>query len=568
MSRDQPFPLHRSTAVLIHLRVRDYAVLDDVSLELGPGLSALSGETGAGKSLLVGALSLLLGERATAEVVRVGADRAVVEGVFDVGARADLAPRLAELGVEPEDGLLILKREVAAEGRNRAWVNGSPATAALVRELGAALVDLHGQHEHQALLRPDEQRRVLDAFAGATAVATEVEERFAERTRLTRELDEAQARRRELEARADYLRFQRDEIGDASLEAGDDVAIDDEARRLEHAGELAAETGALHERLYAGEDALSDQLAAARASLERLARLDPALRETVDVLDGAYQQAVEAGRRLGDYAGGVEHDPERLDEVRRRLDLIFRLKLKYGPQLDDVIETGRRVSAELAELEGAAFDQDRLRERVAEAGRRLAEAAARLTAARGEAAAGLEAQVDALLPELGMAGGTFMVALEPLAEPGAGGAESVELRVSLNQGFEPRSLRRVASGGELSRIMLALKTVLAAVDRIPTLVFDEIDAGVGGAVAVAVATRLRAVAEAHQVLVVTHLPQLASRAHAHLMVEKGATRGVATTGVRALDGEERVREIARMLGGDPESQRSREHARELLGAGS
>lgn len=554
--------------MLTQLRVRDYAVLDDVSLELGPGLSALSGETGAGKSLLVGALSLLLGERAAADVVRTGAERAVVEGGFDVSARPELAPRLAELGIEPEDGLLILKREIAASGRSRAWVNGSPATASLVGELGSALVDLHGQHEHQALLRPEEQRRILDAFAGAAEVAEEVAERFAERARLARELEDADAHRRELEARADFLRFQRDEIAGAKLTEGEDRQLEAEARRLEHAGELAAESGALHEGLYAGEDSVSDRLAAARSGVERLARLDPSLGEVVDVLDGAYQQAVEAARRLGEYAGAVEHDPARQEQVRRRLDQLFRLKRKYGPELDAVLETGRRVAAELDELEGAAFDLERLRERVEDAGRRLGEAAARLTRARRTAAAQLERRVGALLPELGMPGGTFRVALETLAEPGSGGAESVELQVSLNPGFEPRALRRVASGGELSRVMLALKTVLASIDRVPTLVFDEIDAGVGGAVALAVAARLRAVAEEHQVLVVTHLPQLASRAHAHLMVEKAARRGrgLASTSVRALEGEERVSEIARMLSGDPESQRSREHARELLAA--
>ncbi len=551
--------------MLTQLRVRDYAVLDDVSLELGPGLSALSGETGAGKSLLVGALSLLLGERATADMVRAGAARAVVEGVFDVSARADLAARLAELGIEPDDGRLILKREVAAEGRSRAWVNGSPVTAALVGELGSALVDLHGQHEHQALLRTDEQRRILDAFAGASAVAEEVADRFAERARLTRQLDDADARRRDLQARADFLRFQKDEIFDAQPEGGEDRSLDEEGKRLEHAGELAAETGALHDRLYAAEDALADQVAAARTILERLARLDPTLMESADLLEAAYQQLAEAGRRLGDYADGVEQDPARLEWIRRRLDQLFRLKRKYGPELPEVIETGRKVAAELDELESAAFDLDRLRDRVRDAGERLAEAAARLTRARSAAARALESAVEALLPELGMPGGTFQVALQPLDEANSGGSERVELRVSLNPGFEPRPLRRVASGGELSRVMLALKTVLAAVDRAPTLVFDEIDAGIGGAVAVAVAAKLRAVAAAHQVLVVTHLPQLASRAHVHIVVEKGARLGVASTRVRALDGEERVREIARMLGGDPESQRSREHARELLG---
>ena len=553
--------------MLIELRVRDYAVLDDVDVELGPGLSAFSGETGAGKSLLVGALSLLLGERATADVVRAGAARAVVEGVFDVRARPDLSARLDEAGVEAEDGVLILKREVASEGRNRAWVNDSPATATLVGELGSALVDLHGQHEHQALLRLDEQRRILDAYAGASDLAEEVAERHRERGRLARELGDAEVRRRDLEARADFLRFQRDEISGVGLEPGEDRALEDEARRLDHASELAGEAAELHERLYAGEGAVSDRLADARDTVARLARIDPTLQESGALIEAAYQQIVEAGRRLAGYAEGIEHDPARLEWVRRRLDQLFRLKRKYGPELDDVVETGRRVSAELDELDGVAHDLDRLRGSLDDAGAQLGEAASALSRSRRDAAERLEREVEALLPELGMPEGRFRVAFDTLPEPGAGGAESVELRVTLNPGFEPRPLRRVASGGELSRVMLALKTVLAGVDRVPTLVFDEIDAGIGGAVATAIASRLRAVSKAHQVLVVTHLPQVASRADGHLLVEKATRGGVATTRVRALEGDERVREIARMLGGDPESVLSREHARELLGVG-
>ncbi len=553
--------------MLIELRVRDYAVLDDVDVELGPGLSAFSGETGAGKSLLVGALSLLLGERAMADVVRAGAARAVVEGVFDVRERPDLSTRLDESGVEAEDGVLILRREVASEGRNRAWVNDSPATATLVGELGSALVDLHGQHEHQALLRPDEQRRILDAYAGASDLAEEVTERHRERGRLGRKFGNAEVRRRDLEARADFLRFQRDEISGAGLEPGEDRALEEEARRLDHAAELAGEAAELHERLYAGEGAVSDRLAEARDTVARLARFDPTLQESGALIEAAYQQIVEAGRRLGGYAEGIEHDPTRLEWVRRRLDQLFRLKRKYGPELDDVVETGRRVSAELDELDGVAHDLDRLRASLDGAGARLGEAASSLSRSRRAAAERLEREVEALLPELGMPEGRFRVAFETLPEPGAGGAESVELRVTLNPGFEPRPLRRVASGGELSRVMLALKTVLAGVDRVPTLVFDEIDAGIGGAVATAIGGRLRAVSKAHQVLVVTHLPQVASRADGHLVVEKATRGGVATTRVRALEGDERVREIARMLGGDPESVRSREHARELLGVG-
>ncbi len=553
--------------MLIELRIRDYAVIDDLRLELGPGLNALTGETGAGKSIIVGALSLLLGERASSEAVRVGAERAVVEGVFDVHGRADLLARLDARGLEAEEGLLILRREVAAEGRNRAWVNGSPATASLVGELGGALVDLHGQHEHQTLLHAPEQRALLDAFAGAEELAARVRRLHGDVRALEAELESREGRRRDIESRADFLRFQLGEIEGAHLEAGEDEALEEEARRLEHAEELAEDASALHQGLYAGDDAVSDRIAALRSTLQRLARIDGSLEEAAAMLEAAYHQVVEVGRSLGDYAAGVEHDPARVEAVRRRLDLLFRLKRKYGPGLAEVMETGRRVRAELDELDASSLDLDALGRRVAAARKELADAARELGGRREEASGRLQERMEALLPELGMPGAVFRVGLEPLESPGAGGGEAVEFRVSLNPGFEPRPLARIASGGELSRVMLALKSILASVDRVPTLVFDEVDAGIGGTVAGAVARKLREVAERHQVFVITHLPQLASLARGHLMVEKMERDGVAATRVSVLEGEERVREIARMLGGDPESKKSRDHARELLRAG-
>jgi DNA repair protein RecN (Recombination protein N) len=532
--------------MLIELRIHDFAVLDDVSLELRPGLNVLSGETGAGKSIIVGALSLLLGERASSSVVRRGASRAVVEGAFDIPERGSVLARLEQLGIEPDDGLLILKREVAAEGRNRAWINGSPATATMVGELGSDLVDLHGQHEHQTLLRPAEQRRILDAYGGALDLAREVAERHRRLQELSRALDERESRRRELESRSDFLRFQLSEIQGARILEDEDARLEEEARRLEHSEELAGEAESLHEALYGSDEAVSNRLADFQRTLERLAKVDPGLAPDAASLDEVYHTVVDLGRRLGDYANAVEHDPHRLEEIRGRLDLLFRLKRKYGPHLVDVTTTGERLADELAR---DALTDD----------------AASLSRARREAARRLSAQVEPLLPELGMPGAVFRVALTELAEPGAGGSESVEFRASLNAGFEPAPLARIASGGELSRVMLALKATLASVDRVPTLVFDEIDAGVGGVVAGRVAEKLREVAERHQVFVVTHLPQLASRAHAHFRVEKDTVARQAVTAVEELVGDARVEEIARMLGGDPESARSLDHARELLG---
>jgi DNA repair protein RecN (Recombination protein N) len=552
--------------MLVELRIRDYAVVDDLTLELGPGLNVLTGETGAGKSIIVGALSLLLGERASSDVVRAGATRATVEGVFDVSSHAHLGVRLHALGYEPEEGLLILRREVAAAGRNRAWVNGSPTTASVVGELGNALVDLHGQHEHQTLLRATEQRRILDAFAGAEGTASRVAAQHGRVRELTTELEERQEHLREIEARADFLRFQLNEIDAARLAADEDTDLEAEASRREHAEELSAGAAKLHDALYGGEGAVADRVSEARDLLDRLKRFDAALEDARPMLDEAYHALSEVGRKMGDYASSVDHDPGRLEEVRRRLDVIFRLKRKYGPELPDVFETRERVRSELSELEDADHQLEEVRRNLEAARADLASTSAGLTMERTEASDRLASAVAGILPELGLPGAEFHVRLRPLDVVGVNGAEAVEFLVSPNAGFEPMPLARIASGGELSRVMLALKAVLATVDRIPVLVFDEIDAGIGGVVATAVGRKLADVAARHQVFVVTHLPQLASRAEGHLLVSKGEEGGVAATRVEGLSGDARVEEIARMLGGDPESSTSREHARELLAA--
>jgi DNA repair protein RecN (Recombination protein N) len=552
--------------MLIELRIQNYAVIDRLALRLGPGLNVLSGETGAGKSIIVGALSLLLGERASAEVVRAGGEKAVVEGVFEVAERPELLALLEEQGIEPEDGLLILRREVALEGRNRAWINGSPATAGILGELGRQLVDMHGQHEHQTLLRGDEQRAILDAYAGTTSLLGEVRAAYRRLREAEGRLADLDRRRRETEQQAEFLRHQAEEIEKARLREGEEEELEEEANRLDHAEDLARLSGRLYQSLYAVEDAVVARLAELRRALEQLARIDPSQAEALELFEPAYINLEELGRRMGAYEAAVEYDPGRLDEIRRRQDLIFRLKTRFGPELADVIETGRRARRELDLLDGAAFERRALEKEVAGAREALEEVAARLSAIRREAAARLGAEVVALLPELGLAGGHFEVSLESLPQVGAEGGEQAEFRIALNAGFEPRPLARVASGGELSRVMLALKTVLARQDRIPSLVFDEIDTGIGGQIGHRVGQKLRQVADHHQVFVITHLAQIACRGDQHFRVEKGGTdAGLATTRVVALGSEERVRELARMLGGDPESEASLEHARELLG---
>jgi len=552
--------------MLIELRIRDYAVIHDLTLELGPGLSALSGETGAGKSIIVGALSLLLGERASSDSVRIGAKRAMVEAVFDVSSYPKLRAHLNDLGIEAEDGLLILRREVAAAGRNRAWINESPTTARTVGELGRSLVDLHGQHEHQTLLRKDTQRSILDAFGEAGQDASAVVEEFHDLARLEAKLKELREHRRELASRVDFLRFQISELDEANVQAGEDEALAEESGRLENSEELLDEATRIHGELYSADGAITEKISAMAQTLARLKVWDSALEGPHKELQEAYHALTEVGRDLGNYVGTTRHDPVRLEEVRSRLDLMHSLKRKYGPTSEDVIAVCERVRAELDELEDGRWDEDTLAAEVERMRGKLVSSAASLSKKRQEAATRLEKEVEALLPDLGLPAGTFKVQMEILPEVGSHGAENVEFLVSLNAGFPPTALVRVASGGELSRVMLALKAILARVDQVPTMVFDEIDVGIGGQVASLVATKLKDVARCHQVFVVTHLPQLASRARSHILVEKSEGEGLAAADVRGLTGDARVREIARMLGGDPESETSQEHARELLAA--
>jgi DNA repair protein RecN (Recombination protein N) len=552
--------------MLKELRVRNYAVIEDVRLEFGAGLTVLTGETGAGKSLVVGALSLLLGERASTEIVRAGAESATVEGRFDIHDQSDVQARCAEAGLEVEDGWLIIRREVQREGRNRAWINGSSATAGLIRELAADLVDLHGQHEHQALLHRPAQRDMLDEYAGASAERAGVASAFDELKALDTERAELLEKVESIRERADFLRFKLKEIDRTALEPGEEEKAENEARRLEHSEELLELSGGMAETLYAGDEALLDRLGEQGRRLNDLVRIDASAEPLRELHETALHAVEELGRRLAAYHSRVEHDPEQLEQLRRRLQQIDGLKRKYGGSVESILAEAEAVRGELDTIDTSDLELARITKRAETARERLAEACATLRERRTVAAERLTADVAALLPGLGMEGGRFRIELEPLEEPDRSGSERAEFHVSLNPGFDPAPLAKVGSGGELSRVMLALKTVLAAVDRVPTLVFDEIDAGIGGKVANQVAARLAEVAGRHQVFAITHLPQIAARADNHLRVDKFDHEGRAATRATRLAEEERVGELARMLGGDPESDISQRHARELLTA--
>jgi DNA repair protein RecN (Recombination protein N) len=550
--------------MLTELRIRNFAIIESLTLPLARGFNVLSGETGAGKSIIVGALSLLLGERASADMIRTGADRASVEGVFDVTDRPEIATLLDERGIDLEESLVVLKREIASAGRARAWVNGTTVSAAILAEIGRLLVNLHGQHEAQTLLEGDAQRRILDAFAGATEQANGVRESYDALALARREIEDLRRRRADAEKRADYLRHVVQEIEGAKLVDGEDVRLEDEARRLENAEELRELATSISSAIEGEEESMLQRLGVVERLLSNIQRIDPTLGRLQEIYDSAYYNLEALARELTEYESSVELDPSRLDEVRRRRDLLFRLGKKYGSTLAEVLEQGRVARAELDLVDSAELDLRTLEQRERSARETLEARSGGLTALRASASERLGRAVDEVLPDLGMSDGHFHAALLPLREIGPAGAEAVEFRVSLNVGHEERPLARVASGGELSRVMLALKTILARLDRVPTLIFDEVDAGIGGKVGLQVGETMRRVAHYHQVFAITHLPQIAARGHHHILVSKGARGGVTTADVVVLEGEARVTEIARMLGGDPESEVSRAHAREAL----
>jgi len=550
--------------VLTELRIRNFAIIESLTLPLAPGFNVLSGETGAGKSIIVGALGLLLGERASADLIRTGADRAVVEGVFDVGEETEVARLLDDRGIELEEGRVVLRREIAVAGRTRAWINDTTTTAAALAEIGRALVNLHGQHEAQALLDEESQRAILDAFAGATEQASKVAAAHRSLSDTTREIETLAARRADAERRADYLRHVVREIDEARLREGEDVTLEEEARRLENADELRSSAAGMVSLLDGSDEAVLRALAQVQRTLAHVQKLDPSASRLQELLDGAFYSLEELSRQLSEYEESIDLDPARLAEVQRRRDLLFRLTKKYGPTIADALRVAREARDELSLVDGAGFDLKALEHRRQEARARLAEEARRLTALRTAAAERLSRAVDEVLPDLGMESGRFTVKLTPRDPIQPTGAEDVQYLVALNVGHEARPLAKVASGGELSRVMLALKTILARLDHVPTLVFDEVDAGIGGRVGLQVGETLRRVAQHHQVFAITHLPQIAARAHHHIVVTKGARSGVTAADVTVLSADDRVSEIARMLGGDAESEISRAHARELL----
>jgi len=549
--------------MLAHLSIRNYLLVESVELDFEPGLTVLTGETGAGKSILVDALALALGDRAEGGVVRSGAARAEIAAEFAIERLPQLASWLDESGFASEDGSLILRRVIETGGRSRGFINGSSATLAQLKDAAEFLLDIHGQHAHHALLRPQTQREVLDAYAGAQQQVAVVGEAW-------HAWQAARQRRLEAETHGQARQIEREGLSlavDELRALGGDLArwdeIQNEHARLAHVTTLIEGSHALIQGLDEDEAAVSSQLGEMSAKLDAMQAVDDSLKEVATLLDSASADLAEAVHALRRYADSLNLDPERLAELDRLLADMHRLARKHRVQPDALAGLLQQFEARLAEL-AASDDLDVLQAAEDSAWAHYQSAAKPLTALRRKAATALSKQVTAALNELALAGGQLAIELQPAGEPRAHGLEDVSFLVASHPGLPLGPLGKVASGGELSRISLAIQTALSGVAGVPTLIFDEVDVGIGGSVAEAVGRRLAKLGETRQVLVITHLPQVAARGSHHLRVAKVASGGLVTSHIEVLDEATRVEEIARMLGGLKITATTRQHAAEML----
>ncbi len=548
------------------LTIRNYAIIDHLDLEFGPGLNVLTGETGAGKSIILDALNAILGGRIESAMVRGGAPRALIDAVFDVGGSSDLAAFLGKMGFALEDDLLLLSREITAAGKSSARIGGRPATIAQLKAVGDWLVDLHGQHEHQSLLSVPRHLDILDEWGGKEVIALrgQVAEAYHHRVRLERERAELETSARERAHLIDLYQFQIHEIAEAGLTPGEEEEIVGEARRLANAQRLA-EIAATVASALSGEERTGalEALGAAARCLEEGAALDDRLTPLTETLNAARYELEEAARDLARYQDEIEFNPERLQHLEERLELIRNLKRKYGDTIEEILEYHRQTADRLDALMNSEVRGQELDAAIAAAVERLNALCDQLSERRRLLAADFAATVLSELGDLAMEKTRFEAQIE-IGEPTAKGRDRVEFVIAANPGEPLRPLARIASGGEISRVMLAIKSAMARQEPLPTMVFDEIDVGVGGRTATVIGQKLSALARAAQVICITHLPQIASRGDTHLYIEKQVIGDRTTVALIPLSAQERVQEIARMLGGDQSNETVMKLAEEML----
>ena len=565
--------------MLRSLSIKNYALIDEINVEWLNGLTILTGETGAGKSIIIDAFGLVIGERADSSVVRAGADKAVVEGVFQIGGNRRLGALLSANDIEAGDELIV-RREVSAKGQSRCFVNDSPVTIGLQKQIGEYLVDFHGQHEHQSLLRTDTHILMLDDFGGLDGLVSEFQVAFKQLKERTAELEELSHRERQLREKREFYKFQLQEIDAVNPRGGEEEDLESELRILENAERLFGATAKLYEQLYEGDQSVHDLLVVARNQLQNLSEIDKQFSSAAAECASAETVVKELAKFIQSYNARVEFRPERLEELRDRLGKLVHLKKKYGGSLEAVLDYRERIAGDVSLAENFEQILTKLSLEVETARTSVSVIAQRLSAKRHETARKVDRAVVSELQKLGIPHGKFSTRIRqvdsrehPLAvrsvkrwiELNPRGYDDVEFYLTTNVGEEERPLARVASGGEVSRVMLALKSVLAKSDRLPVLVFDEIDVGVSGRIAQAVGKSLKSLSDFHQVIAITHLPQIASLGDAHYVVEKRVKKGRAETSIRQLQLDEQVREVARLMSGAEVTEAGLAGARELMG---
>lgn len=555
--------------MLVELVVENYAVVERIRVRFHRGLNLLTGETGSGKSIVVDALGLLFGGRASSEVVRTGSDRARISGIFEAPSTSAFRKLLETNGVELEDGELLIEREIQSSGKSRAFLGSRPVSAALLKELAPHLGDIHGQHDQQLLFSGENQLEMLDAFTAADALVARTAAAFRAWHSVRREIIEMERGEQEKLRLADLWSFQKREIEEVSLKPGEDAQLEAERRVLLNTTRLQENAEGAYGALYDSPGAALSQVRQARRRLEDLAKIDPASAEMLEALKPAEIAIEEAAHSLRGYIGSLEADPDRLDRVESRLAAIEKLKRKYGGSVEEILAFLEDVRLKLSSVENAAERKAELQKNLENSAAAYEKAATELTALRRKGAKALEKAVQAELAEVAMGGTVFQVELRP-AEWSAQGSDQVRFLLSPNAGEEPKPLEKIASGGELSRLALSLKTCVTAKENKPaagstrTLVFDEVDTGIGGATAEAVGRRLKKLAKTSQLLCVTHLAQVAGFADHHYRVEKREASGRTSASIEELSSKDRAQEIARMLSGQRLTPEAVKHAEQLI----